>query len=405
MKLLIAIPALNEAQSIAQIIERTLAARAHILATSPVTAVEITVVSDGSTDATAEIARRYSEQIRLIEFPHNRGYGTAIVTAWQESDAELLGFLDADGTCDPRFFADLCRTLEAGPADVVLGCRMHRQSKMPRLRRVGNQLFSTLLTWLSSKPVRDTASGMRVVRRSCLPRLMPLPAGLHFTPAMSARALLRHDVVLREIDMPYHEREGASKLRALRDGLRFLAIILDAMFLYRPSRPLAVVGLSGLLLASLLMVTPTVHYLLHHTVEEWMIYRFIVSHLCATSGLLGLCTAHLSRKVVVLTVLTGARHRTVHRLLNRVFASPAFWLLPLLLTLAGGALVLPSLRQLLATGATYEHWSRFIAMSFLLSSAFILVVTRVMDHSVNLIAARQEYHQQEYQQNAEREPG
>src|SRR5258705_10036955 len=111
MKLLIAIPALNEEESIESIIERSLAARSQIIAASPVTAVEVTVVSDGSTDKTVELARSYEDKIHLIVFKRNRGYGAAIKEAWAHSDAELVGFIDADGTCDPNFFAPLCREL------------------------------------------------------------------------------------------------------------------------------------------------------------------------------------------------------------------------------------------------------------------------------------------------------
>src|SRR4051794_21525896 len=121
MKLLIAIPALNEEDSIESIITRSLAARETIIAQSPVTAVDITVVSDGSTDRTVERASRYTDQIRLIVFEKNRGYGAAIQEAWRQSDADLVGFLDADGTCEPLFFAPLCATLEREGADVILG--------------------------------------------------------------------------------------------------------------------------------------------------------------------------------------------------------------------------------------------------------------------------------------------
>ena len=123
------IPALNEEQSIASTIERSLAAAPELISNGSVSVVEVTVVSDGSTDRTAEIASAYIDRIRLIVFESNRGYGAAIKEAWRHSDADLLGFLDADGTCDPRFFGPLCDAAVAG-ADIVLGCRMTADSRM-----------------------------------------------------------------------------------------------------------------------------------------------------------------------------------------------------------------------------------------------------------------------------------
>jgi glycosyltransferase involved in cell wall biosynthesis len=208
MKLLIAIPALNEEASIQQIIERCLQARQDIVDTSLVTQVEITVVSDGSTDRTVELAARFGDRIKLIVFAKNRGYGAAIKEAWAHSNADLLGFLDADGTCEPKFFAQLVKALEEHKADVALGCRLNENSKMPWVRRIGNIMFASMLALLSSSKVRDTASGMRVVRRACLPELLPLPDGLHFTPAMSARAMFSDR---RRIEAP--PREGWTSLR------------------------------------------------------------------------------------------------------------------------------------------------------------------------------------------------
>src|SRR5258708_12171450 len=131
MKLLIAIPALNEEDSIASIIERCLAARDHIIANSSVTEVEITVVSDGSTDRTVDLASAYQPAIKVIVFLKNRGYGAAIQGAWMHSDAELLSFLDADGTCDPNFFAPLCRAIVERRVSVALRSRLHSSTTMP----------------------------------------------------------------------------------------------------------------------------------------------------------------------------------------------------------------------------------------------------------------------------------
>ena len=390
MKLLIVIPALNEEGSIEDIIRRTLAAREHIQANSPVTDVAITVVSDGSTDRTVERASAFQDSIRLIVFPKNRGYGAAIKTGWLESDADLVGFLDADGTCDPRFFAVLCSTLAEQDADVVLGCRINANSEMPALRRAGNFIFAVLLSAFAQSRVRDTASGMRVVRRSSLARLFPLPDGLQFTPAMSARAMLSDTIRVREVDMPYRERVGQSKLSVVKDGLRFLRVIFETAFLYKPSRPLNIAGGCLLLISLLLMGTPVAHYAVHREVEEWMIYRFLVAYLFATSAVLLVSAGYITDRIRRIALSNeSANQRQVWA--ERLFKSRYFWFLPFGLVAAGGALVLGSAVELLETGHTNEHWSRYVAMTFCFSTAIILAVIRGIDYVLNLVEERLRY--------------
>ena len=161
----IVVPALNEEDAIADTIRRCLDARAHIAAQAGLSAVEVLVVSDGSSDRTEEIALGFPD-VTVLTFERNRGYGAAIKAAWQESDADLLAFLDADGTCDPNTLVALCNQAVEEQADVVLGCRLNRASRMPLLRRLGNVIFALTLSVFSSQRVRDTSSGMRVVRRS-----------------------------------------------------------------------------------------------------------------------------------------------------------------------------------------------------------------------------------------------
>jgi len=390
MKLLIAIPALNEEDSIDDIIRRALEAREFICAHSPVTEVDITVVSDGSTDRTVERASRYTDQIHLIVFPQNKGYGAAIKEAWRQSDADLLGFLDADGTCEPKFFATLCHTAVAQNADIVLGCRLNANSQMPLIRRIGNFIFATILSVFSSSRVRDTASGMRVVRRSSLDRLYPLPDGLHFTPAMSARAMLSEGVRIQEVDMPYHERAGESKLHVAKDGLRFLKVITEAAFLYRPSRPLGLLAVIFVLFAAGLMASPVVYYLRNRSVAEWMIYRFLVSDLSGIAGCLCFCASYLTGRISAIAIADESGDLK-SRLSLWLFQARWFWLVPVGLCLVGGALVVDSLRARLTTGMTYEHWSRYVVMSFCFAVAIMLSVTRIIDHVLNLVAGRLEY--------------
>jgi len=391
MKLLIAIPALNEEESIAAIVKRCLASRSRIIANSPVTEVEICVVSDGSTDRTVEIASQFTSQIRLIVFEKNRGYGAAIKEAWATSDAELLAFLDADGTCDPDFFAPLCQTLIGENVTVVLGSRLHGGSKMPLVRRIGNMLFAILLVLFSSSKVRDSASGMRVVRRDCLDRLMPLPDGLDFTPAMSARCILSNGLSIRELNMPYHERAGRSKLRVIRDGFRFLGIILRTALLYRPSRAMGMLAVLMAGIATVLMLRPTLYYLEHHSVLEWMIYRFVVSELLGTAAVVLFCMAHIARRIVRLTLAGSEPAQSMFDPVSAWMEGPLFWPVPLLLLAVGGALVYRSWLELVNTGATYEHWSRFIVMSFFVQTALLLLITRAVGYILKLLDERLAY--------------
>jgi hypothetical protein len=165
------------------------------------------------------------------------------------ADGDLIAFLDADGTYPPEYFPQLCREISAG-ADIVIGSRMAgAASEMPVTRRVGNLLFASLVTLLGDQRVRDSASGMRVIRRSALPYLYPLPNGLNFTPIMSLRAI-HEGLSLVEVPVPYRERVGRSKLSVIRDGLRYTQSILWTALGYNPVRVLGSLGLAGMGLAA-----------------------------------------------------------------------------------------------------------------------------------------------------------
>ena len=388
MKLGIVIPALNEEDSIEKIILLTHKAKDYIIANSPVTAVDIIVVSDGSTDQTVPLAQKHLDKIKLIIFEKNRGYGAAIKQGWEETDADIVAFLDADGTCNPEFFAPLCTELEIGKRDIMLGCRLNKDSEMPAIRRFGNTLFAILLSLVSNQKVRDTASGMRVIRRSSLSEIMPLPDGLHFTPAMSARAILHPDLKIHEIDMPYKERDGESKLKVWKDGIRFLTVILEMTFLYQPQRVFFFGGLGVAFMALMLMIMPIGFYLNFKMLEEWMIYRFMVSQLLGTlSGLLFMAS-FISERIVGITLSSNTETRPVQILSSRFFVSGiSHWVAGLFL-LAGFLLVGNSLRDRLTLGSTYEHWSRYMVMSFFFTISAIIWIGKGLNFILGLIEER-----------------
>ena len=118
----VVIPALNEEDGIANIIERVLAVREPLREVG-VTDLELIVVDDGSRDRTAEIVASYADAV-LVQHPVNRGYGAAIKTGFRRAKGNLLAFLDADGTYPPEYFPQLCRPILEEGADLVIGSRM-----------------------------------------------------------------------------------------------------------------------------------------------------------------------------------------------------------------------------------------------------------------------------------------
>lgn len=390
MTLSIVIPAFNEEESIERIIRKALAARSYIIQNSDVDAVEITVVSDGSTDRTVELASKYVDEINLIVFKQNRGYGAAIKQGWKESKGELLGFLDADGTCDPHFFADLCNIITRENVDIALGSRLNKHSRMPFVRRIGNTIFSILLSFMASQKVKDTASGMRVVKKSSLDKIMPLPEGLHFTPAMSARAVLSKDLSIKEKDMVYREREGYSKLHAFKDGLRFLKIILQTALLYKPNIFLSIIGGAILTFGLALIAYPLYYYVVNKKLLEWMIYRIVLTNLAIIGATLFFSASYVTEKIVNITLFNNEESER-HSMVARFFETNIAWFVACLFFIFGLWLILGSLTERIITGETHEHWSRYLAMATFYATSFIILVTKIINFFLNLIHERLRY--------------
>jgi len=288
----IVIPAYNEEDAVKDILNRSKAAAKNLkAAVSELDEVEIILVSDGSSDRTEERAREIPG-VKVIAYPDNRGYGAAIKTGFEAAQGEWLGFLDSDGTCDPEFFKNLFDAAREDGLDVVLGSRMHPGSKMPPVRILGNWIFRTLVNLIGESDVSDTASGMRLMRRDSLKRLYPLPDGLHFTPAMSVRAILDPNLSIGERPMPYEERVGRSKLSVVKDGVRFLRIILETALTYRPMKFFSwaafLLALPAVALLLLRLGGPTAgpipYYLENARIADWMLFRLMLTSVLLASS-------------------------------------------------------------------------------------------------------------------------
>lgn len=167
MRVLGAIPCLNEEVAIGSVVLR---ARRHVA--------EVLVVDDGSADQTSEVARLAGATV--IRHEANRGKGGAYATLWRyakENGFDALVVLDGDGQHDADEIPLLLARLEQGD-DVVIGARWGETTGMPRWRRMGKRVldYATALgTEHHSMKARvtDSQSGFRAYSRKALASVVP----------------------------------------------------------------------------------------------------------------------------------------------------------------------------------------------------------------------------------------
>jgi glycosyltransferase involved in cell wall biosynthesis len=238
------IPCLNEAEAIAIVIEkarRTMAAEGIVG--------EVIVADNGSVDGSSELAA--AAGARVVHEPR-KGYGSAYLAGFAAARGRYILMGDGDDTYDfteiPRFVDPL-----RGGADMVIGNRMSgiQPGAMPWLhRRIGNPLLTGLLNLFFRSGVRDAHCGMRAFRRDVLPTLDLRSTGMEFASEQVIRAS-KSGLDIREVEIDYHPRKGASKLASFSDGwrhLRFLLIHSPTWLFVVPGALFAIVGLIGALI-------------------------------------------------------------------------------------------------------------------------------------------------------------
>lgn len=159
---LVIIPACNEEESLPAVLSA-------LRATDP--SAHVVVVNDGSSDGTAEAAKRGGAIV--LSHARNLGYGAALTSGYRYAYSqahEFVAQLDADGQHDPRQLCRLLVPLRDGVADVVIGSRLleggGHETSLPRL--IGIRLFSWLGRRLLGRRITDATSGYWAINRKAL---------------------------------------------------------------------------------------------------------------------------------------------------------------------------------------------------------------------------------------------
>ncbi|MDJ0851603.1 MAG: glycosyltransferase family 2 protein [Myxococcota bacterium] len=222
------IPVFNEAGAV-----RDCIARIHrALEEGGMEGAEVVVVDDGSTDDSAAILAS-TPGVRLVQHPHNAGYGRALKTGIEAARHELIAIVDADGTYPVEDLPRLLEAFEQG-FDMVVGARRGIEKLDSPWVAPLRGLLRWMVEFTTGRRIPDVNSGFRIFRRSTVLGYFPhLCDTFSFTTSMTLSYMMTGRFV-HYVPIEYHEREGQSKVRLFRDSLRTLQYIAQAIVYYNP---------------------------------------------------------------------------------------------------------------------------------------------------------------------------
>ncbi len=247
LKLVVLVPCLNEEQTVAEVVG------AVPRELPGVGSVEVVVLDDGSTDATAERARQAGA--RVVSHRANLGLGRTFRDGIQQAlalGADLVVNIDGDGQFNPADVATLVAPIVAGEAHMVTASRFLDRElvpRMPAIKRWGNRWVARIVWLLSGRRFRDVSCGFRAFSREALLR-MNLFGSFTYTQETFLDLIFKGlEIVELPVKVEGVRRFGASRIASSipRYAFRSLQIMLRAFISYRPFSFFAL--LAGLFLA------------------------------------------------------------------------------------------------------------------------------------------------------------
>jgi len=219
----VVIPTLNEAETVGRIIEGCMPY-----------ADELLVVDGHSTDGTGDVVRGYGVKVIL---DNGKGKGAALRHAANFVSGDIIVFVDADGSHDPRDIPKLVKPILDGVADHVTGSRLIGGSSELHggfdecFRLMGSSFITACINWKFKVRLSDSQNGFRAIRTDVI-RQLDLRENITTIEQEMIMKTLRKGFRMAEV--PTHEQEriaGYSKISVKKVAFRYVYSMVKYLFL------------------------------------------------------------------------------------------------------------------------------------------------------------------------------
>lgn len=295
-RILVCIPAYNEAASIADVVKR-----------SSNYATRVMVYDDGSSDNTAEVAKAAGAFV--IRNRRNKGYGAAIkrlFDAAAEEAADVMVTLDSDGQHNPDEIPQIVEPILNDEFDIVIGSRFlgdkQQKMRMPTYRNLGIRTITRFTQAASHNQLTDAQSGFRAYSKNALSKINLFEEGM----AVSTEILLRageKNLLIKEVpvSVDYNVKDPSTQ-NPVSHGMQVLSSLVQFISL---RHPLAFYGLPGIVFliiaVALLNYGMMVYGSYRHSSVEYLVssvgFGVVGIVLLSTGAILYTITALLKGKI------------------------------------------------------------------------------------------------------------
>jgi len=230
---IVGIPAFNEEKNIGAIVAKLKKKYDYVL-----------VCDDGSSDTTQTIASSLGAIV--VKHPTNLGYGAAIKTIFSEAkkiDGDVLVTFDADGQHQISEIDSVLKPLIENKAEIVIGSRFLGETKnLPKYRKFGIKTITGLTNTMTGSKLSDAQSGFRAYSKKVLNEILPTESGMGISTEILIKASKKHMKIL-EVPITISYENNSHSQQPISHGA---SVILSTVKHVAIERPLLYYGVTGL---------------------------------------------------------------------------------------------------------------------------------------------------------------